>query len=98
MTSGSYPFAQPTFGKRLTPPPTAEQQAQAAVLARDAERRAMMARTEAYLEAHWEESLADAWGALKGAEDAMARRRLGTMGGGVMQGLVGFAVGMRAGR
>ncbi len=98
MTSAAYPSPHRTFGKRLTPPPTVQQQAQAAALVRDAERHAMMARTEAYLEAHWDESLANAWEALKGAEGAMARRRLDAMGGGVLQGLAGLAVGMRASR
>ena len=91
-------FPHRQFGKRQTPPLTAEQKAEAEALLRETERFAMRARCQAYLDAHWEESAAGAWASLRTIDQKIARRRLGTIGGGVLQGLVGFAVGLRLGR
>ncbi|MBK1976581.1 MULTISPECIES: hypothetical protein [Brevundimonas] len=87
----------PAFGKRRVPPLTAEQKAALVAKAEEAARAAWRARQDAYLEARFQENMAKLRASIGEAEHAVARRRLGAMGGEILRGLAGFAVGLRLG-
>lgn len=94
----TYPASAKPFGKRRTPPLTAEQKVAVAAAAREADRQAQRARIEAYLEARWAEDRVRFHASIREAEGAIARRRLGAMGFGALDILAGFALGLRLGR
>ena len=88
----------PAFGKRRIPPLTAEQRAASAAAAEEAARAESRARNDACLEARFQENMAKLRASIGEAEHAIARRRLGAMGSEILQGLAGFAIGLRLGR
>lgn len=92
------PPAPPIFGKRRVTPLTAEQKAALVAKTEEAARAEWRARQEAYLEARFQENMAKLKASIGEAEHAVARRRLGTMGGEILQVLAGFAIGLRLGR
>lgn len=94
----TYPALAKPFGRRRTPPLTAEQKAASLTASREAERRAQQERVEAYLEARWAEDRIKFQATIRQGEAAIARRRLGAMGCGALEVLAGFVLGLKLSR
>jgi hypothetical protein len=94
----SYPASAKPFGRRRTPPLTAEQRSASLAAAREAEHQAQQDRIEAYHQARWDEDRIKFQAVIREAEGAIARRRLGAMGCGALEIFAGFVLGLRLGR
>jgi hypothetical protein len=99
MALSNSPSPRPgVFGRRLSPPLTADQNTAAETAAREVELHAIRARTKAYLEARWDEDRVKFRACIRNAEGAIARRRVGAMSSNLLQAMVGFTIGARLGR
>ena len=87
----------PSFGRRLVPPLSAEQRAQAEALRREQQALAQQARFEAYQEAARIEAAEKFQATMRQARAAVARGQALGLAGGIAQTAVGFMIGWRLG-